>query len=78
LPAGSLALSLFGFNLGVEAGQLAIVVVFLPLAFLLRSTFAYRRVLFAGGSVAIAAIAVVWLVERAFDVPLFDAIAAVR
>jgi hypothetical protein len=76
LPAGSLALSLFGFNLGVEAGQLAIVVVFLPLAFLLRSTWAYRRMLFAGGSVAIAAIAVVWLVERAFDMPLFDALAA--
>ena len=76
LPAGSLALSLFGFNLGVEAGQLAIVIVFLPLAFLLRSTWAYRRVLFAGGSATIAAIALVWLVERAFDVPLFDALAA--
>jgi hypothetical protein len=76
LPAGSLALSLFGFNLGVEAGQLAIVAAFLPLAFLLRSTWAYRRMLFAGGSVAIAAIAAVWLVERAFDMPLFDALAA--
>jgi hypothetical protein len=76
LPAGSLALSLFGFNLGVEAGQLAIVVAFLPLAYLLRSTWAYRRMLFAGGSVAIAAIASVWLVERAFDVPLFSALAA--
>jgi hypothetical protein len=32
--------------------------------------------LFAGGSVAIAAIAVVWLVERALDMPLFDALAA--
>jgi hypothetical protein len=76
LPAGSLALSLFGFNLGVEAGQLAIVVVFLPLAFLFRSTWAYRRMLFAGGSMTIAAIAAVWLVERAFDVPLFGALAA--
>jgi hypothetical protein len=50
--------------------------VFLPLAFLLRSTWAYRRMLFAGGSVAIAAIASVWLVERAFDVPLWGALAA--
>ena len=75
LPAGSLALSLFGFNLGVEAGQLAIVVVFLPLAFMLRATWAYRRMLFAGGSVAIAAIASVWLVERAFDLPLWSALA---
>ena len=76
LPTGSLALSLFGFNLGVEAGQLAIVVVFLPVAFALRSTWAYRRVMFAGGSVAIATIATVWLVERAFDVALFTALAA--
>jgi len=78
LPTGSLALSLAAFNLGVESGQLAIVLVFLPLAFALRSTWTYRGFVFAGGSVAIAAIASVWLVERAFDVPLLDALAAVR
>jgi HupE/UreJ protein len=76
LPAGSLALSLAGFNLGVEAGQLAIVVVFLPLAFALRSTWAYRRVVFAGGSAAIALVASVWFVERALDVGVFSALAA--
>jgi len=67
-------LSLFGFNLGVEAGQLAIVVVFLPLAFRLRSTWAYQRMLLGGGSVAIAAVAAVWLVERAFDLQLWSAL----
>jgi hypothetical protein len=76
LPAGSLALSLAGFNLGVEAGQLAIVVVFLPLAFGLRSTWAYRRVVFAGGSAVIALVASVWFVERALDVGVFSALAA--
>jgi hypothetical protein len=76
LPTGSLALSLFGFNFGVELGQLAIVTAFLPLAFLLRSTWAYRRVVLTGGSAAIAAIAGVWLVERAFDVTLFSALAS--
>jgi hypothetical protein len=76
LPAGSLALSLAGFNLGVEAGQLAIVVLFLPLAFALRSTWAYRRMVFAGGSAAIAMVASVWLVERAFNVGVFSALAA--
>ena len=76
LPAGSLALSLAGFNLGVEAGQLAIVLLFLPLAFALRSTWAYRRMVFAGGSVAIAMVASVWLVERAFNVGVFGALAA--
>jgi hypothetical protein len=76
LPTASLALSLAGFNLGVEAGQLAIVVLFLPLAFALRSTWAYRRVVFAGGSAAIALVATGWLVERAFDVGVFSALAA--
>jgi hypothetical protein len=76
LPTGSLALSLAGFNFGVEGGQLAIVVVFLPLAFVLRSTWAYRRVVFAGGSAAIATVATVWLVERAFNVGVFSALAA--
>jgi hypothetical protein len=36
LPQGALVLSLVGFNVGVELGQLAIVALFLPLAFLLR------------------------------------------
>jgi hypothetical protein len=76
LPAGSLALSLAGFNLGVEAGQLAIVVLFLPLAFALRSTWTYRRMVFAGGSAVIATVASVWLVERALDVGVFSALAA--
>jgi hypothetical protein len=75
LPTGSLALSLAGFNIGVELGQLAIVAAFLPVAFALRSTWAYRRVVLAGGSTAIVAIAGAWLVERAFDLSLFAALA---
>ena len=71
LPQDTLLLALVGFNLGVEAGQLAIVAVFLPLAFLLRDTWAYRRVVAVGGSAAIALIAAGWLVERAFDVKLY-------
>jgi hypothetical protein len=76
LPTGSLALSLAGFNLGVEVGQLAIVGAFLPIAYALRGTLTYRRVVFAGGSLVIAAVATVWLAERALDVPLFAALAA--
>jgi hypothetical protein len=65
LPRGALALSLASFNVGVEAGQLAIVAVFLPVAFGLRATLAYRRYALGAGSLAIAAIAAVWLAERA-------------
>jgi hypothetical protein len=70
LPRDALLLALVGFNLGVEAGQLAIIAAFLPLAFALRRTWLYRRVVFVGGSAAIALVATLWLFERAFDVKL--------
>ncbi len=71
LPAGALLLSLVGFNLGVEAGQLAIVAAFLPLAYALRRGWFYRSVVFAGGSAAIALVAAVWLAERVLDMKLW-------
>jgi hypothetical protein len=70
LAQGALVLSLVGFNVGVELGQLAIVALFLPLAYLLRRGLFYRRVVMAGGSALIAVIAIVWLAERAFDLKL--------
>jgi hypothetical protein len=47
LPQDALLLALVGFNVGVELGQLAIVLVFLPLAFALRRTVFYRRAVIA-------------------------------
>ena len=70
LPRDALVLALLGFNLGVELGQLAIVVLFLPLAFALRRTRFYRRWLMVGGSVVIALLGAAWLVERAFALKL--------
>jgi hypothetical protein len=70
LPQNALLLALVGFNLGVEAGQLAIVGAFLPLAYALRRSAFYRRVLFVGGSALIVLVAAVWLIERAFDLKL--------
>lgn len=70
LPQGALLLSLVGFNLGVELGQLAIVAVFLPLAWWLRKGLFYRRVVMLGGSVAIALVAAIWLAERSLDLQL--------
>ena len=69
LPQSALLMSLFGFNVGVEIGQLAIVAVFLPLAYLLRRSWFYRQLL-TTGSLVIAVIAAVWLCERVFDVKL--------
>ena len=71
LPTGALAVSLVGFNLGVELGQLAIVAVFLPLAFVLRHTPFYQRGVLVGGSWVALLVALAWFVERAFDLSLF-------
>jgi len=73
LPSDALLLALVGFNLGVELGQLAIVALFLPLAYSLRRSRLYRRAVMAGGSVLIAGIAGIWLIERAFGVSLLSA-----
>jgi len=70
LPQGALAVSLVGFNVGVELGQLAIVAAFLPLAHALRRGLFYRRVVLGGGSALIALLAMVWLAERALDLKL--------
>lgn len=67
LPQGALVLALVGFNLGVETGQLAIVAAFLPLAYILRRSWFYRRLVLLGGSILITILALVWFVERAFD-----------
>jgi hypothetical protein len=68
LPRQQLLAALFGFNLGVELGQLALVAAFVPLAFLVRRTAGYRRLALVGGSAAIAALALVWVLERALDI----------
>ncbi len=70
LQKGALAASLVGFNLGVEIGQLAIVAAFLPLAWLVRRSWFYRRVMMLGGSCLIMLVAAVWLGERVFDLRL--------
>jgi hypothetical protein len=70
LPRENLLVALVGFNLGVEIGQLAIVAVFLPLAYAARHTWVYRRMILIGGSAAIAIIAALWMIERVFDLEL--------
>lgn len=70
LPRDALVSSLFGFNVGVELGQLAIVAAFLPLAFALRATGFYRRIVFTGGSVVVVILATVWLLERVLNLKL--------
>lgn len=66
LPAGALARGLVGFNAGVEIGQLAIVAAFLPVAYFLRDSWVYRRVVLQWGSACIIGISMIWVAQRAF------------
>jgi hypothetical protein len=56
-----------GFNLGVELGQLAIVLVFLPPALGSRRLLLYPRFILRFGSAAILVVASAWLAQRALD-----------
>ncbi|SFE23568.1 HupE/UreJ family protein [Nitrosomonas sp. Nm166] len=64
LPQKSLALALAGFNLGVEIGQVVIVGIFTPLAFWVRRSWFYQRFILNFGSLMIAFVAFIWLIER--------------
>jgi hypothetical protein len=66
LPAGARIVSLLAFNAGIEAGQLAVVAIVMPLVYLLRQRVLYRQALLPWGSGAIAALALLWFIQRAF------------
>ena len=65
LPPGARVVSLVAFNLGVEFGQLAVVVAVMPLAYIVRASAFYRRTVMQWGSCAITGLALLWLVQRA-------------
>jgi hypothetical protein len=64
LPRQSRLAALLGFNAGVEAGQLAVVGIALPLLFALRRSPGYATWVVRGGSLLVALLAVDWLVRR--------------
>ena len=70
LPNSSLLLSLLGFNMGVEIGQIVLVSILIPLAYLARNTRAYSRIALQTGSGLIAAVSLGWLLERSLKLQL--------
>jgi len=64
LPRDAMAVALAGFNIGVEFGQLSVVLCVVPLIYFLRQARFYRPGILVGGSSAIALIAGFWLVGR--------------
>lgn len=71
VPGASLLPTLLGFNLGVELGQLAVVAALLPLGLALRGRDWWPGAVLRRGSQLIALLALLWLVERAFDLTLW-------
>ncbi len=67
-----LGLSLLAFNLGAEAGQLAVVAVLTCVSFLVARLVIYRRVLLPAAAVAMILVSGIWVIERSFgvDIPL--------
>jgi len=67
LEKSALALSLFGFNVGVELGQLFIVCAFVLFASVVHRYWWYRIVVFRGGITVTAILSSVWIIERSLN-----------
>ncbi len=62
---GDLLKSVVCFNVGVELGQVVIVVIVFPILYGLRNSRAYVPVILKGGSILLIAIAGYWFIQRA-------------
>ena len=69
LTSEFLTLSLLGFNIGVEIGQLLIIAIIFPILFLIRKWKSYPKIL-VYGSIFLIIVSLYWFTERAFDVNL--------
>jgi len=69
LSGDYMVLSLLGFNIGVELGQVLIICMVFPILFLLRKQFIYKHII-KYGSMVLIFISIYWFIERAFDVDL--------
>ncbi|WPV02336.1 HupE/UreJ family protein [Mucilaginibacter sp. cycad4] len=70
LGAGTMALSILGFNLGIEVMQLFVVLITIPWLILLSQTPVYKYVRI-GGAIISGIVAIAWILERATQTPNF-------
>ena len=70
LPPVALGIALISFNLGLEAAQVTIASVVLPVGFVLRHTLFYPRFIMPGVSGAVALVAFAWFTDRIADLQL--------
>jgi hypothetical protein len=72
LPTADFAWALLQFNIGLEMGQLMIVVSVTSILFLLRQRPQYRGWAVRGGSMAAILVGTLWLIERTMKVSLLQ------
>ena len=60
-----MALSLFGFNLGVEIGQVAVILVIFPLLYMIRNYAFFPKIILRFGAVVLIVLSTFWFLERA-------------
>lgn len=70
LEGVNMALSLLGFNLGVELGQVLIICIFLPVLYGLRHLRFYPTYILQASSMGLILIALYWSIERIFNYEL--------
>lgn len=70
LPPAAMAWTLLQFNLGVEAGQLVVVLLTLVVLWPLRRSSTWARRTLAGGSLLAGALALLWFGERVLEMRL--------
>jgi hypothetical protein len=72
LPPLGFALALGSFNIGVEAGQIALALLLVPIAFVLRHESVYCRLISPGVSACALFLASVWFLDRVFTLDLLS------
>lgn len=60
----SRGLALLSFNLGIELGQISCILIFFPLALVLRRTVFYREIVLQAGSGLACLLALIWMTQR--------------
>lgn len=58
--------AVFGFNIGVEIGQIVIVLVILPIIYALSFSKSYKKIVIPLLSITVANISLLWAIDRAF------------
>jgi hydrogenase/urease accessory protein HupE len=71
IPEGRFLSSLLFFNVGIEIGQLLIIIVLLPIIYLFRSK-AWYPLAIKIIAVMISAVALIWFIERVFSLSLIS------